>query len=277
MASRKHGLLWGAAILLLAGCADFGLAPGGGGDGGGPLTPPGSTDGLSAIGLLQAVPGPAGTTVSAQLGVIVGRGGQAAYAGGVARPTLVQGEASLDLFSTGQNSGLYATDNVRDRALAYTPGATYDFAFDVVDAGGRRTSFRHRLAAPATLPRLELVETLVNFAGEPIEISATGYHDGVVVAVVQTADLRGTLVTPRVTFQSFGYQGPTTLRQALASLQTFRRPVMLVPGEAFPTPGAYRIEVHDYAVTTGTQTVPPLGPDALFLVGSAQVFLVSVE
>jgi hypothetical protein len=261
-ACATHALLVSRLAGGLAGCGD--LLLGGNRDAatGGPAPPTVGSD-LETLALITQAPNPETGELStyAQLAIMSLEADPPRYLGGLTNPTLLAGALEIPLLSTDQG-GVFGTDSLRS-ALRYQAGATYTFRFTIIDAAGVAQTVTSTVTAPETGPRFEVTPLPVYLTGEPIEVSLLDLDDGAVVATQRLSD-------DRVTFSTFAYTGPATLRTTLNSLLSLaQEPVFEIPGTAFAEPGEYVIEVHSYGVSsdlTGSSDVS--GPNSWLAAGT---------
>lgn len=246
----------------LCGCGDLLLGGNRDTSTGGPAPPTVGSD-LETLALITQAPNPDTGEMStyAQLAIMSLQADPPRYLGGLTNPTLLAGALEIPLLSTDQG-GVFGTDSLRS-ALRYQAGATYTFRFTIVDAAGVAQTVTSTVTAPDEAPRFEVVPRPVYLAGETVELSLFDLDDGAVVAVQRAND-------QSVTFSTFTYTGPATLRTALDGLlELAQEPFFEIPGSAFEQPGDYIVEVHSYGVSselTGSSDVS--GPNSWLAAGT---------
>lgn len=221
------------AGLLLGACKDF--EPGSGSRSGDNSHLQGS---VHAIGLVHE--DGAGHSV-ADLVTIRVVDGSARYLEGVYQPQLVLGDDTLPFIGTSAG-GVFGSDSRRG-GWSVSAGGLVRFQFNHVDLEGRHSEFEGVVEAPGTRHLVDLApEHLVLYAGDPVTLNLTGIQDGVWIRVVRTDGIE------QRTFSTFNLGGPGEIALALDSLRGLARNEIVVPGNAFPTPGVYRIEVINFAL-----------------------------
>lgn len=232
-----------ALVLCLAalGCEQVGLdgveTPGFG------VSPPTAeqAEGLEAIALVIAAPGDGGDVVSVQLGVAApDDDGELAWAGGVAEPTVYFRDESAPLLTT-STPGVFATDNARFPELAWVPGAEYTVAFTLYDDEGESRRVSIVGVAPAEDHQVELDPALIRYVGEPLELNVLHRANGGATAVTPAGGSGATYATLIV-------ETPADFEPGVASLLEQGSDRIVVPAAAFPQPGSYRVELHNYQV-----------------------------
>lgn len=230
-----------------------------------PQPEPGEVSGLRAFAMMTAFAGTDSTTVVAELAVIQGSGESARYAGGVKDPYVRVGDNTIELLTT-DVSGVFGIDSRRAPALVYVDGAEYAFGYTIVDSEGSDHEVEAAITAPTERHTAELAPATIYYADEPVEIELFDMANGGALAVVN-------LAASAVTWGTFRYSGPSQLVAAWESLLAVQGPAVTIPAAAFPEPGSYRIDVHNYAVArpedealrlTGT-----MGAESLIVVGRA--------
>jgi hypothetical protein len=248
---------------LLSGCEDLALGTGAGS--GGSATPPAAGSDIEILGLIATRPDTAGGAdiTSAQLAVMSLRSDPPRYLGGISEASLLAGAVEIPLLSS-ETGGVFATDSRRS-ALRYVPGNTYTFRFTITDSEGTEQTVTSQVVAPEEAPSFEIDPALIYYAGEPLTITMQGLADGALVSVVK---LGGT--TPTITYSTLAYDGPAMLDDAYNSLiATAEDRVFTIPGDAFESPGTYRVEVTSYALNAealGGNDLP--GPNSWVAAGA---------
>ncbi len=196
----------------------------------------------------------------AQLAVMSLRADPPRYLGGLADPRLLAGALQIPLLTTDQG-GVFGTDSLRS-ALRYQPAAEYTFAFTIVDAAGVAQTVTSSVEAPTGSPQFEIVPLPLYIAGEDVELTLSGMDDGGVVAV--------TRVDGEVTFSTFQYVGPASLRSTLEEmLAVASETTFVIPGAAFPEAGDYIIDVHSYGISSElTGSTDLAGPNSWLAAGA---------
>lgn len=269
-----------AALIATLGCGDeFGLRgpAGGGGTGGGGAPAPATTvsSGLvEVVGLVLDVPTSADvTTTAAQLAIMAHDGNGLRYIGGVVDPTVEVDGTSFDLISTA-TAGVFAVTSRQAPDLVYAPGQTWTFRFDLVDDEGNRYAFATAVETPEGDAIVDVVPEPIFYAGDPVTLEVRDIADGGAVAVTPAND------PFTATWSTFAWAGPSTIDAGRDALEAFSPPVVEIPGEAFPAPGTWRIEVHNFTVA---DAVPidgdhaPLGASSWLAAGRAQVVGLDVD
>lgn len=262
------------ALVVTLGCGDdFGLrGPAGGGGGGGSGTPAPATtveSGLiEVVGLVLDVPTSAtSTTTAAQLAIMAHDGDALRYIGGIVDPRVEVDGVEFDLVSTA-TAGVFAVTSRQAPDLVYAPEQTWTFRFDLIDDVGNRYPFATSVETPADDVVVDVVQTPIYYAGDPVTLEIRDVADGGAVAVTPADD------PFTATWSTFAWAGPDTIDVGRTALEAFAPPEVVIPGEAFPSPGTWRIEIHNFTVTDALPTngdVAPLGASSWLAAGRAQV------
>lgn len=260
-------------VLLALGCEQVGLdgvqTPTVG------LNPPTAeqAEGVEAIALVIAAPAESGDVISVQLGVAApADDGTLSWAGGVANPTVHFRGESAPLLTT-STPGVFATDNARFRELAWVPGAEYVVSFTLYDDAGESRDISIVGIAPTENHTVEAEPALIRYVGEPIEFTVEHRANGGASAVTPFGS-----ATP--TFASFVVASPADFATGVEALLEQDDDRVVVPAGAFPQPGSYRVELHNYQVawpaTTGADSAT-IGDQSWMAVGRIAYIDVDVE
>lgn len=191
-----------------------------------------TTADLAGVQAFGTVVRDANGNVSARLDVL-SLSGEPHFVSGIANPTLSFGSTTVPLV-TGASVGVFETNNTRAPALTYTPGGTYLFAFSAIDQNGDEYVYRSTATAAATEPNVELIDTLIRFAGEPVEVGLQSMSDGGILRVIGPAG---------ITYDTSAIGSLQELAQVRSRMQAVVGPFETVPGTAFPAPGSYTLQV----------------------------------
>jgi hypothetical protein len=268
--ARPSGFALALMTLALAGCGD--LLFGGNPEESGGVAPPAVGSDIETLALLTQSPTTDSTELQtfAQLAVMSLRADPPRYLGGLAEPRLVAGALQIPLLTTEQG-GVFGTDSLRS-ALRYQAGATYTFEFSIVDTAGVAQTVTSSVESPASAPDFEILPLPLYVAGEDLEITLSAIDDGGVVAVTSVA-------TGGVTYTTFQYAGPATLRATLDGMIAIAaETTYIIPGAAFPTPGDYIIDVHSYGITSElTGSTDLTGPNSWLAAGTVARKSIRIE
>jgi hypothetical protein len=266
-------------VLVLSGCSDdFGLRGPASGAGGTASTPA-PADTVSAglvevVGLVLDVPtSPDATTTAAQLAIMAHDGDGLRYIGGIVDPRVEVDDEVFDLVSTA-TAGVFAVTNRQAPSLVYAPEQTWTFRFDLVADDGTRFEFATSIVTPEEDAIVDVVPAPIYYAGQPLTLEVRGLADGGAIAVTPADD------PFTATWSTFAWAGPNTIDAGREALESLSPPEIIVPGEAFPSPGPWRIEIHNFRVSDAVSAagaMAPLGASSWLAAGRARVVGVEMQ
>lgn len=261
--------------LALSGCGELGLGLGGTGTetgGGGQTGTSAQIEAMHAIGQLIELDEASSSEFVAQLAVLTTSSGEVEALTGVSDAFVEIGGERRSLPTT-DFVGIFELRFDGESEFAPVEGEEVRFGYTITNDDGEQTEVDASVFTPPPSLTAVLQPAQIYFANEPIELTIEGWDGGGWVQVVDVA-----ADAPTYSTLDSSLPGVVDQRTQLRDVET---PVFVIPREAIPVEGTYRIEIASLEVADAesapNQLTSGLGSYSWFGSGRRIALEVTVE